>query len=304
MACEDTFATYHPLVNFLFYIGALVGGMFFLHPAFVLCAVFFAALHYRIVKGRAAWHFLSGLLPLFIVLTVVNPVFNTYGDRVLFVWHIGSLISERPYTTEALLYGMALGGMFVSALLWFASYNVEMTEDKFLYLFGRFSPSVSLVLTMVLRLVPNYQKKAGQLMAARRGIGKGTEEGSTSEKVGHGLTVLSALLSWALEGGIATADSMRSRGYGCGRKRTSFSIYRFESRDRLLLGGMVVLLLVLGVCAFAGGTQAEYTPVLSVAGPENFYTIAGVVAYALFLAIPAGINLTEELKWHILRSKI
>ena len=138
MTCEDTFATYHPLINFLFYIGALVGGMFFLHPAFVLCAVVFAALHYRIVKGRAAWHFLSGLLPLFVFLTVVNPVFNTYGDRVLFVWHIGSLIPERPYTMEALLYGLALGGMFVSVLLWFASYNEEMTEDKFLYLFGRF----------------------------------------------------------------------------------------------------------------------------------------------------------------------
>ena len=127
---RDAFAEYHPLINFIFYIGAFVGGMFFLHPAFVLCAVFFAELHYRIVKGRAAWHFLSVLLPLFIFLTVVNPVFNTYGDWVLFVWHIGSLIPERPYTTEALLYGMALGGMFISVLLWFASYNAEMTEVK------------------------------------------------------------------------------------------------------------------------------------------------------------------------------
>lgn len=95
--------------------------------------------------------------------------------------------------------------MFISVLIWFASYNTEMTEDKFLYLFGRFSPSVSLVLTMVLRLVPNYQKKAGQLFAARRGIGKGTKEGNTTEQIRHGLIVLSALLSWALEGGIATA---------------------------------------------------------------------------------------------------
>ena len=87
------------------------------------------------------------------------------------------------------------------------------------------------------------------------------------------------------------------------QEATSFSIYRFESRDRLVLCGMAGLLLVLGVCALQGGTQAEYTPGLSIAGPDNFYTIAGVVAYALFLAIPAGINLTEELKWHILRSK-
>ena len=72
----------------------------------------------------------------------------------------------------------------------------------------------------------------------------------------------------------------------------------------MLFGGMTVLLLMLGFCALQGGTQAVYTPELSMAGPENGYTIAGVVVYALFLAIPAGINLTEELKWHILRSKI
>lgn len=54
---RDAFAEYHPLINFIFYIGAFVGGMFFLHPAFVLCAVFFAALHYRIVKGRCCLAF-------------------------------------------------------------------------------------------------------------------------------------------------------------------------------------------------------------------------------------------------------
>ena len=58
-------------------------------------------------------------------------------------------------------------------------------------------------------------------------------------------------------------------------------------------------LIFTGNCLFLN-LLLPYTP----AGPDNFYTIAGVVAYALFLAIPAGINLTEELKWHILRSKI
>lgn len=42
------------------------------------------------------------LLPMFLALTVVNPLFNTYGERVLF--HVFG----RPYTVEALLYGAAI----------------------------------------------------------------------------------------------------------------------------------------------------------------------------------------------------
>ena len=137
---EDTFATYHPLVNFLFYIGAFVGGMFFLHPAFVLCAVLLCGAALPECAGAMLpWQFLSGLLPLFIFLTVVNPVFNTYGDRVLFVWHIGSLTAGAPvYHGGTFRTVWRLAGCSSRCCSRSASDNEEMTEDKFLYLFGRF----------------------------------------------------------------------------------------------------------------------------------------------------------------------
>ena len=47
-----------------------------------------------------------------------------------------------------------------------------------------------------------------------------------------------------LEGGIITADSMRSRGYGSG-KRTNFAIYRFDGRDVILLLAMCLLIAVI-----------------------------------------------------------
>lgn len=57
-------------------------------------------------------------------------------------------------------------------MLWFASFHLVMTSDKFTYLFGRAIPALSLVLTMVLRLVPSYRRKADALMTARACIGK------------------------------------------------------------------------------------------------------------------------------------
>lgn len=295
---RDTFSTYNPIINFTFYIGAILFGMMFVHPAFLVCAVLTSAAYYLSIKGAAGLKLIIGMIPVFVILSVMNPLLNTNGTIVIFEYCDG-----RPYTLEALCYGMALGAMFIAVILWFASYNAVMTSDKFIYLFGRIIPSLSLILTMVLRLVPNYQKKIHQISGARKCLGKGVNTGTKREKAEDGLTILSALTTWAFEGGIITADSMRSRGYGSG-KRTSFSIYSFGTRDKLLLTGMLLLTAVIIVSAVNGGTAVTYTPELTAAGTENVFMITGTIAYFVFLSIPTVLNIVEAITWRILRSKI
>lgn len=239
---------------------------------------------------------MAGMSGLFVALSVFNPLFNTYGDTVLFTYFGG-----RPYTLEALCYGIALAAMFVTVITWFAIYNQVMTSDKFLYCFGKLAPSVSLILTMVLRMVPQFQKKSEQIGGARRCIGKSIENGTTIEMAEHGITIVSALTSWALEGGVVMADTMRSRGFGTG-KRTSFSIYRMRRADKQLIGSMLILIILIIICALRGGTEVTYTPQMQIA--LNVWTILGGICYFLFLSIPTVMNITEELTWRILRSKI
>ena len=129
-----------------------------------------------------------------------------------------------------------------------------MTSDKFLYLFGKAAPSVSLVLTMILRLLPNYEKKIAQIGNARKSIGMSADNGNAKDKAEHGLTIVSAMTSWALEGGIIMADSMRSRGFGTG-KRTTFSLYRFEKRDKILLAIMAGFLAIVIFLLYHGRQQ-------------------------------------------------
>lgn len=43
----------------------------------------------------------------------------------------------NPLTLESLWYGAAAGGMLVCILMWFHCYNVVMTSEKFIHLFGR-----------------------------------------------------------------------------------------------------------------------------------------------------------------------
>lgn len=291
------FSDCHPIVNFLFYIGALVMGMCFVHPVFLACSFILSMSYYAVLK-KGALKYMAGMSGLFIGLSVINPLFGSYGKTVLFTYFNG-----RIYTLEMLCYGIALAAMFVTVITWFATYNEVMTSDKFLYCFGRLAPSISLILTMVLRLVPSFQKKTEQISGARRCIGMSVENGTTYEKAEHGLTIVSALTSWALEGGVIMADSMRSRGFGSG-KRTSFSVYHMKKQDKILLVTMILLIVSIMICSSQGGMEATYTPEMYIAGRGNLWTVLGVICYFLFLSIPTVLHIMEEITWHILKSRI
>lgn len=287
---RDAFSQYHPLTNFLFFVGAIGFCVVFQHPAYLAVGIGGAAVYYLLLHGRVGLHRLMGMLPVFLVVSGLNPLFNHYGSRALFT------VFGKPYTLEALYYGMALGAMFVGMLLWFGCYSAVLTSDKFVCLFGSLIPSLSLLLVMILRMIPNLTRRAGEIAAARKCIGKGLGEGATNrEKISGGLKQLSALTDWALEGSILTADSMRSRGYGCA-KRTSFQIYHLCWRDWVLMALMGVLAaLVIGL----GGTQASYTPKLWIPQPGW-----GLVCYGVYVLIPAAVHVQEELKWRIFVSRI
>ena len=234
-----------------------------------------------------------GLLPMFLILTAINPLFNTYGAHILFS------VFGRPYTLEALLYGAAIASVFVVMMLWFGCYNAVMTSDKFTSLFGNLIPALSLLLVMVLRLIPNFIRKTKQIIGARKSIGKGAaEQSSTKEKLSDGMTVLSSLTDWALEGSVVTGDSMRARGYGTA-KRSSFMIYRMTTTDWLLLVAMLILLSLIVAAACLGQMAAAFTPKFQIA-PISW----GMIPYTAYLLIPTALHTKEAIQWHISRSKI
>lgn len=288
----DGFSKCHPVTNFLFFIGAICFGVLFQHPAYFLAATLCAGMYYLLLQGRKALKRIALMLPLFLIVAAINPIFNTQGSHVLF------FLFGRPYTMEALFYGFAVGGILIITLLWFGCYNHVMTEDKFTALFGNLAPSLSLLLVMVFRLIPALLSKATQITNARRCIGKGAENGTYKEKLKSGMTVLMTLTGWALESSILTADSMRSRGYGTAR-RSSFQIYRMKRSDWCLLLFTTVTAVLTIIGAAKGVTDATYTPSLS-AAPISVY----LPIYCIYLLIPTFIHLKEVLLCRIFISKI
>lgn len=288
----DGFSKCHPLTNFMFFLGAICFGVLFQHPAYLVAGILCAGIYYVLLQGHKALKSIGMLLPLFLAVALINPIFNTQGDHILF------LLLGRPYTLEALGYGLAVGGILVITLLWFGCYNQIMTEDKFTALFGNLAPSLSLLLVMVFRLIPSLLSKARQITDVRRSIGKGAENATFKEKLSHGMTVLLTLTGWALESSILTADSMRSRGYGTAR-RTSFQIYRMSANDRFLLIATAISATITLWGVLTGATDVAYTPSFS-AAPLSLY----LPVYCMYLLIPTFVHVKEVLLCRIFISRI
>lgn len=287
---RDEFSGFHPAVNFVYFLMVLVFSMAFAHPVMLVISLS-AAIGYAVcLKGRRAVRFqLTCLLPLGLLTMALNPIFNHEGATILF-W----LPDGNPMTLEAVLYGGAAALMLAAAVTWFACVNEVLTSDKFIWLFGRTIPALSLVLSMALRFVPRFTARMKAVSAARAGAGYGAGGGAVS-KVKNGLTVLSVVVTWALENAIETADSMKSRGYGL-PGRTAFSVYRWEKRDSAALlfllycGGYIIAGAVLG------GIDWRYYPL---AGGElsSPYAVSIFLAYLALCALPLYLRGKESVKW-------
>ncbi|MEG1027499.1 MAG: energy-coupling factor transporter transmembrane component T [Oscillospiraceae bacterium] len=276
----------NPIVAFIYFLCVICLGMIITHPisfvtAYKLCQIK-SFLFYIIVA---------------IGISIINPFFNTKGETVIFTY-----ISGRNYTLEALIYGAIMAMLFLTIINWFSCYNVIISSDKFMYIFGRIIPSTSLLLSMVLRFVPIYKNKILEISSARRCVGKGKFADTYKEKAQNGMIVVSALTSVVLENSIITANSMRSRGYGL-NKRTSFSVYRFTVTDVCVLIIEILLFILVIVTSFFSKQQLCFIPKI-ILPKLNISFFVGIISYSLLLCIPIITILLEEIQWKILKSKI
>ena len=80
-------------------------------------------------------------------------------------------------TLESILYGIVAASMVATVICWFSCFNKIMTSDKFIYLFGRIIPSLSLILSMTFRFVPKFKEQVQEVSNAQKSMGRDTSEG-------------------------------------------------------------------------------------------------------------------------------
>ena len=290
------FDSYHPTINLIYFTAAIGLTISFNHPAYVAIS-YAAAFAYSVkLSGKRAVIFNLCLVPFALVYSGWYSYYNHFGVTNLRQNFIGNEI-----TLEALLYGLQIGFTAITVIMFFSCVFAVFSSDKIVYLFGRISPKLSLFLSIILRMVPRIKQYGRRINTAQKGIGKSPSQGNLWRRFVNSMRLISILITWTLENFVESSDSMKCRGYSL-KGRTSFSIYRFDNRDRSFVIA-IFLLLIITVCGWAlDQTSIHYNPQIIMTG-ITFMSYIFYAAYGILLLLPMILQIAGERKFERLRAR-
>ena len=285
----STFAGCHPAVNLIFFLFTIGITMFSTGPAFLAVTLVFSWIYSILLNGRKAVKTnLIFTIPVVVIMAVINTLFTHNGATVLF------FLNDSRITLEALLYGLAAAVLLSSIIVWFSCFNVVMTSDKLIYLFGKAAPVLGLTLSMIFRFIPLLKARFREITMGQRCMGRHVSGGFFA-KIRQCTKEVSILISWALEAAIETSDSMEARGYGL-PGRTSFHLFKLTPTDKVLLAAIGASGIIAAAGCILGKTSIYYYPKV-VLGQWDVLTVITFAAYIVMLAIPIVTDIFGEIKW-------
>ena len=288
---DSEFSGFHPWVNLIFFILAIGITMFSQSPWF-LAATMITAWAYSIALNGVKQIKMNAAVTVWsvVVFSVVNALFSHNGATVLFY------ISGNRITLEAMIYGASVSVMFAAIVIWFSCFNVIMTAEKLIYIFGKAAPVLGLTLSMIFRYIPLLKARFQEIRLGQACLGRNMEkEKGIVAKTRQFGKEISILISWSLESSIEGADSMEARGYGL-RGRTSFHLYRFIPRDTICTAVMLLFAAGTFYGIYKGKASAMFYPEYEAPGFDSV-TLFSMLCFMAMLSVPLVMDLYGEIRW-------
>ncbi len=293
---QTEFSKYHPAVLFVYFMSVLLICMFTSNPVLVGLALLGCVAFLAVSPGKKSLRSAVWYVVLFLLISFANPLFSHNGATPLF------FLNGNAVTLEALCYGLMMGVTLVAVLLWCSAYSRVMNTEGFLYLFGKIIPQIALMLSMAIAFIPRFIRQMRRVSAAQKSMGMYLDDGYVG-KVKGAMRVFQATVAWSVENSIETAMSMKARGYGVNKKRTSFTLFKFRQSDVRLMVLICVLLCVTLVGIASGEMSFNFYPRVSSVN----LSLCAIITYISFGALaflPAVVELKEKFKWNYLVSRI
>lgn len=288
---------YHPAVALIYFAAILVLSMAAIQPVYIAVSL---------VAGLSYSFFLSGWkraltalvwqIPIIVVVALINPIFASMGSTELF--RIGASV----FYLESFIYGACFGAMLVSVLVWFTNVAKVIASDKVTSLLGGRVPTLALMISMGLRLVPQFLDQANEIKTihevnapAQKRPAKGRLVASSASRrpqLSARVRQISVLMGWSMENSLDSADAMRARGWGATKERTTYQRHRFKARDGVAIATLLVLVLASAVLAVVAVDQFAFYPTISGFIPWYGYLPYGVLAFS-----PLIIQVAEGARW-------
>lgn len=290
------FESYHPSVLMFYFLSVLITTMFVSNPIIEVSALAGAIMFCVMLKKRGyAAEDIAFYIPMFLLVAITNPLFSHNGITPLF------FLNGNPVTLEAFIYGIAIAVTVIGIMLWCKCYSEIMTSDKFLYLFAKVMPKLSLVISMSLRFVPLFKRELHKVSRAQKAMGLYSSE-SFIDKIKSAGRVFMAMISHCLENSMETSSSMKARGYGI-KGRTNFSFFAFHTRDGMLLTVCIALLGTVLYGVSTENTTFYYYPKISEIDISPI-SLTVYISFGMLSFLPFIIEVKEEILWKYFVSKI
>ena len=276
------FTTSHPVVPAVFCVATLALTMFSMQPVLILLSLAGGLAYGFAARGAfATLRALRWQLPVILIIAVFNPLFSASGSTELF------RLGERAVYLESLVYGACMGGLFVSSVLWFEAAASMVGYDKVLALLGNTAPVVALMISMCMRLIPQFVRRGHAIFAVQDAIDMPGR--AATEPVRSRLRASSVLMGWSMEDSLERTDAMRARGWDASRRRTTYARYRFRPSDAAALAAIALGGLLCASVAYVATTQYSFYPTLSV--PVVWW---GYAVYAIWMFVPCTLQVLDE----------
>jgi energy-coupling factor transport system permease protein len=290
---KSRFYTFHPAVNFSYYIGSIALIMLFKHPLFLVIGLLILLInHYFTDRFKSLFRWFYLLLVTGSMIFIITPLFNERGRHLLFE------VVEHRVTLEAVLYGGMSALSIMGIMVLFVSYNEVLTPNKLLFLFSKFLPQFAVLLMLTLRFIPLMRRRLSEISSVQMTKGISLSHGAWKERMRKGMQYIQVLITFSLEEAIQTADSMKARGYGQ-YKRTAYEHFRMKSSDIVALFYFFILF---SVCLYG---QLNGLGVLNVYPFLETTSLLAIeipylILYVLFFSFPLYVEIGGVIRWRFL----
>lgn len=204
----------------------------------LLCSL--CCLGARTGLGQLRWQ-----LPALAIVCLANPLFSHSGATELF--RVGPLVVRL----EALAFGLSMGAVLVATIVWLECAAAVLETDRVMELGGGVLPTVTLMLSMALQVVPQLLERSrgasavleactaarvgggtgdGRAAGVDRGFAEAAGRSSRQNALERGARLSGQLMGWAMEDSIERANVMRARGWQAGAARSTYVRERFDGR--------------------------------------------------------------------------
>lgn len=287
------FATCHPVVPAVYVAVTLALTMACMQPVLIGLSLLGALSFSCAVRGVApTMGMLRWQIPVIILISLINPLFSASGSTELL------RIGTHAVYAESLAYGASMGALFVASVTWFMGAAELLPFDRVMALLGNAAPTVTLMISMAMRLIPRFVRQGKTIDSVQR-VARSCALASFAGQAPRAdrhfdlrlrLRLSSVLMGWTMEDSLETADAMRARGWGAAARRTTYTRFRFGARDAWVLVFIAAFALVAMLLGYVATTQFAFYPTMPALVPWW-----GYVPYATWMLLPSILFAIERL---------